>query len=135
VRLVSANASSAPEIDSAFAGFAERHIDALLVAGAAFFISRHAQVVALAARHAWPAIYENREYVRAGGLMSYSGSITDGYRQAGVYVGRILRGAAPADLPVVLGSRLEFVINLRTARMLSLSIPPTLLARADEVIE
>jgi putative ABC transport system substrate-binding protein len=133
MRLVTAEASSAPEIDAAFIQFAERRVAALLVSGAAFFLSRHEQIVALAARHALPTIYENRAYVAAGGLMSYSGSITEGYRQAGIYVGRILSGAVPADLPVVLGTRLQLVINLQTARALGVTILQSILARAVEV--
>ncbi len=135
IQFASVPASSAEQIDAAFARFQAERVEALYVAGAAFFVSRMEQIVALSARHRLPTVYENREYVVGGGLMSYSGSITDGYRQAGVYVGRILGGASPADLPVVLGTRIEFAINLRTARALGITIPPTLLVRADEVIE
>jgi putative ABC transport system substrate-binding protein len=123
------------ELDAAFASLARRGLRALLVSNEVLFTSRRDQVVALAARHAVPAIYAYQEFPAAGGLMSYGPSRNEGYRQSGVYVARILNGEQPGDLPVLQPTRFELAINLKTAKTLGLSIPPMLLASADEVIE
>jgi putative tryptophan/tyrosine transport system substrate-binding protein len=123
------------EIDTAFATFAREPPDALFVANDAFFNSRRVQLVQQAAHHRVPAIYTGREYSEIGGLMSYGTNVADAFRQAGVYAGRILAGAKPADLPVVQSTKFELVINAQTARMLGLTVPQTLLVAADDVIE
>jgi len=129
------NASTSREIDEAFATFGSERPDAVFVSLDPFLNSRRAQLVNLAARHAVPASFSNRDFAEIGGLMSYGTNIADSFRQMGVYVGRILKGAKPSDLPVVQASKFELVINHQTARMLGITVPPTLLARADEVIE
>ena len=129
------SASTIGEIDSAFAALARERLDALFVPSDGFLTSRRTQFVTLAARDRIPAAYPNREYVAAGGLMSYGTSFTDAFRQVGVYTGSILKGAKPADLPVIQATRFQFVINLQAARLLGIDVPPTLLALADEVIE
>jgi len=134
-RVTRINASSVEEFDVAFATLAERRVGGLLVAADPFFFSQHQRLVALAARYKIPAIYEWRDYALAGGLMSYGTVLADAYRQNGVYVGRILKGEKPAELPVVRSSKFEFVLNLKTAKALGLQLPLQYVARADEIIE
>jgi ABC-type uncharacterized transport system substrate-binding protein len=129
------NASNGREIDAAFATLIRERVDALLVGSGPPFTSRSVQLTQWAARNAIPAIYSGRQYAEVGGLMSYGASLRDAYRQVGVYAGRVLNGAKPADLPVVQSTKFELVINAQTARMLGLTVPPSLLATADEVIE
>jgi putative ABC transport system substrate-binding protein len=128
-------ASTSGEINAAFAAIARERPDALLVGSGAFFQARRIQLAQLAAFHRLPAMFPIRQNAEAGGLMSYGTNLTDGFRQAGVYAGRILKGAKPEDLPVVQASKFELVINAETARMLGITVPPSLLSLADEVIE
>jgi len=129
------NASTSLELDAAFATLVRERSDALVVASTPFLFDRRVQLAQLAARHAVPAIYQDRHHAEVGGLMSYGTSLVDGYHHVGIYTGRILKGAKPSDLPVVQSTRFELVINVPTARMLGLTVPDKLLATADEVIE
>jgi len=135
VRLATAQAGSEAQIDAAFAELARSRPDALLIGTDALFGTRHRQFIALAARHRLPAIYEQRNAVAEGGLLSYGPSFTDAYAQTGAYAARVLGGARPADLPVLQPTQFELVINLKTAKALGIVVPPSLLLRADEVIE
>jgi putative tryptophan/tyrosine transport system substrate-binding protein len=135
VQLHILNATSESEIDAAFATLVELQASALIIDQDLLFFSRREQIGALAARHSVPAIYYRREFVAAGGLMSYGPSFAAAYRQVGIYAGKILKGAKPADLPVLQPTQIELVINLKAAKALGLTIPESLLLRADEVIE
>jgi putative ABC transport system substrate-binding protein len=134
-KLVMLPASTPEAIDLAFASLMQQRAGALLVSGGPSFLTRREQLITLAARHKIPTIYPNREYPMAGGLISYGANISDSYRQAGLYVGRVLRGDKPADLPVMQPTRFELVLNLKTAKALGVDVPPMLLALADDVIE
>jgi putative ABC transport system substrate-binding protein len=134
-KIMPENAGNEREIDAAFASIAQASAGALVVIGSPFFTSKSQMLVELSARYAIPAIYDLRDYVAVGGLISYSTSFTDAYRQAGVYAGRILKGAKPSELPVLQPTTFELAINRKTAKTLGLSVPQSLIARADEVIE
>lgn len=134
-KLVMFDVSSESDLEPAFAAMVRQGVTGVLAGGGAFMNSQRERVVSLAARHAIPAIYPGRQYVEAGGLMSLGGSITLAHRQAGVYAGRILHGERPGELPVIQSNRLEFVLNMKTARTLKLAIPPALAFQADEIIE
>jgi putative tryptophan/tyrosine transport system substrate-binding protein len=135
LRVRSLNARTSAEIGAAFASLARERADALFVAGGFLFSSRRVQLAHLATRYALPATYSDREYAEVGGLMSYGTDLKESYRQVGVYTGRILKGARPADLPVMQLTKLELVINAETARILGVTVPPSLLSIADEVME
>jgi putative tryptophan/tyrosine transport system substrate-binding protein len=135
VELVTVGASNEAEIDSVFPTLAQRKIGALIITADGFFIGRQDQFVTLADRHAIPTIYPTRHYAEAGGLMSYGASLPDAFRQCGICVGKIIKGAKPPDLPVLQPSTYELVINLKTAKKLGLTLPPTLQALADEIVE
>ena len=130
-----ANAGTERELNAAFAGLVQQHTDALIIGGDAFMFRATASISALAARYAIPAVFWSREYAEAGGLMAYGASLSDAYRQAGIYTARILRGEKPAELPVMQPTKFEFIINLKTAKALGLSLSSGVLSIADQVIE
>ena len=129
------NASTERDLDAAFAKLIQLRARGLVISAGSFFIGRQEQLAALAVRHAMPAVFESREFVAAGGLMSYGGSLTDSYRLTGVYTGRILKGEKPGELPVQQGTKVEMFLNLKAAKALGITVPLPLLGRADEVIE
>jgi putative ABC transport system substrate-binding protein len=133
IEVVTAGTNSG--IDTAFATIVRMRANAFLISPEALFVTRRVQLLTLAARHALPALYHRREFADAGGLMSYGSSLAEQFRQTGLYAGRILKGEKPAEMPVQLPTKFEFIINLQTAKTIGIDIPPTLLARADEVIE
>lgn len=135
VRITVLSASADRELEPAFARLVQQRLEALIVASDPFFNTRRAALVALASRHRVPAIYEFREFVEAGGLMSYGANLADGYRQVGLYSGRVLRGARPADLPVLQPTRFELAVNLATARGLGITFPPSVLVQADQLVQ
>jgi putative ABC transport system substrate-binding protein len=135
LKLVIMDASTEREIDAAFATFAQQQVGVVVIASDPFFVSRREQIVSLAARHGMPGIYSGRDWVAAGGLMSYGNSLAEAYRHAGRYVGRILRGTKPTDLPIERLTKFEFIINLTTAKALGLIVPASFLSLADELIE
>ena len=135
IKLRILNAGTEPEFDAAFANVVQMRAGGLVIGSSSFFVAHQEELAALAVHHAVPAIFENREFAVAGGLMSYGGNIAEGYRLAGVYVGRIIKGEKAGELPVQQGTKVEFRINLKAARALGLNIPNTLIGRADEVIE
>jgi putative ABC transport system substrate-binding protein len=135
MQILAFNARTSDEIDTAFAAMVHERTDALLVGGDSFLNSRRVQFATLAARDKLPMVAVTRETAQAGGLMSYGASLPDMFRQVGIYVGSIVKGVKPADLPILQSSKFEFVVNLQTARALGLEVPPSLLVRADEVIE
>jgi putative ABC transport system substrate-binding protein len=135
MRTLVLNVSQESGFDQPFATLVQQHADALIVGNDPFFLEWRAKIIALAEHYAVPTLYSSRPYVAAGGLVSYGVSITQGYEQVGIYVGRILKGEQPADLPVVSSIKFKLVINMTTARTLGLDVPPAVLARADEVIQ
>jgi putative ABC transport system substrate-binding protein len=129
------NVSTERDFDAAFANLIQLRASGLVLGGGAFFYARSEQLAALALRHALPSVYEGHPFVAAGGLMSYGGSLTDSYRQAGVYAARVLQGEKPGELPVQQGTKVELLLNLRTAKALGITVPLPLSGRADEIVE